>query len=77
MKTGKMKGILLILAAALVFSSVPAMAVTHVTIGTASVGGMNYPLGIAMATIWNGNVKDVKAVAIATGGSVNNIDMLR
>lgn len=81
-RIGKMKGISLLLAAALIlclsFGTVPAMAkTTHVTVGTASVGGMNYPLGIAMATLWNSNIKDVKAVAIATGGSVNNIDMLR
>ena len=81
-RIGKMKGISMLLAAALIlclsFGTVPAMAKTiHVTVGTASVGGMNYPLGIAMATLWNSNIKDVKAVAIATGGSVNNIDMLR
>jgi len=72
----------MIFAAALIlclsFGTVPAMAKTiHVTVGTASVGGMNYPLGIAMATLWNSNIKDVKAVAIATGGAVQNIDMLR
>ncbi len=81
-KLGKLKTISLFIAAALVlcisFGTLPAMAkTTHITIGTASVGGMNYPLGIAMATIWNGNIKDMKAVAIASGGSVNNIDMLR
>ncbi len=54
-----------------------AFAVTHITMGTAGVGGMNYPVGIAMAKIWNADIKDMKAVAIATAGAVQNIDMLR
>ena len=54
-----------------------AMAVTHITMGTAGVGGMNYPVGMAMAKIWNNAIKDMKAVAIATAGAVQNIDMIR
>lgn len=82
MKLGKFRGIALVIAMAVVLGmsmgTVPAQAkTTHITIGTASVGGMNYPVGISMATIWNGNIDGVKAVAIASGGSVNNIDMLR
>ena len=49
----------------------------HITIGTASIGGMNYPIGMGLAKILNDNVQGVKAVAIATGGSPNNIDLLR
>lgn len=49
----------------------------HITIGTASIGGTNYPTGIAMAKIWNAHVPNVKAVAIATAGGIQNIDMLR
>ncbi|KAF0194544.1 MAG: TRAP transporter solute receptor TAXI family [Bacillota bacterium] len=49
----------------------------HITMGTAGVGGTNYPLGIAMASLWNANIPGVKAVAIATAGSPNNIDLLR
>ncbi|MCL1940455.1 MAG: TAXI family TRAP transporter solute-binding subunit [Synergistaceae bacterium] len=49
----------------------------HITMGTAGVGGMNYPVGMAMAKIWNAEIKDMKAVAIATAGAVQNIDMLR
>lgn len=48
-----------------------------ITIGTASIGGTNYPTGIAMAKIWNEHVPNVKAVAIATAGGIQNIDMLR
>lgn len=49
----------------------------HLTMGTASVGGMNYPLGMEMCKIWNASIPNVKAVAIATAGAVQNIDMLR
>lgn len=49
----------------------------HMTIGTAGVGGMNYPIGMALAQIWNANVPGVKAVAIATNGAPHNIDLLR
>lgn len=81
-KLGKLKIVALALVVALALGmslgTMPAQAeTTYITIGTASVGGMNYPLGIAMATIWNSNIENMKAVAIATGGSVNNIDMLR
>jgi uncharacterized protein len=48
-----------------------------ITMGTAGVGGMNYPTGIAMASLWNANIPGMKAVAIATGGSPHNIDLLR
>lgn len=51
--------------------------VQYITIGTASVGGMNYPIGMALAKIWNANVPGVKAVAIATNGAPHNIDLLR
>lgn len=48
-----------------------------ITMGTAGVGGMNYPTGIAMCSIWNSEIPGMKAVAIATGGSPHNIDLLR
>lgn len=48
----------------------------HITIGTASVGGTFYPLGVTAARIWNDKVPGVKAVAIATAGSPQNIQML-
>jgi len=51
--------------------------VQYITIGTAGVGGMNYPVGLAMAKIWNEKVPGVKAVAIATNGSPHNIELLR
>lgn len=48
-----------------------------ITMGTAGVGGMNYPTGIAMSSVWNSEIPGMKAVAIATGGSPHNIDLLR
>jgi TRAP transporter TAXI family solute receptor len=50
---------------------------TYITMGTAGVGGMNYPVGMAMAKVWNAEIPNMKAVAIATAGAVQNIDMLR
>ena len=70
----------LIVAAGILFTFLfagAAFAVTHITMGTAGVGGMNYPVGMAMAKVWNANIKDIKAVAIATAGAVQNIDMIR
>ena len=51
--------------------------IRHITMGTAGVGGSNYPTGIAMSALWNANIPGIKAVAIATGGSPHNIDLLR
>lgn len=51
----------------------------HMTIGTASIGGTNYPVGVALGKIWTNYIEDadIRAVAIATGGSPNNIELLR
>ena len=51
--------------------------ILQLTMGTAGVSGSNYPIGIAMCSLWNQNVPGIKAVAIATGGSPHNIDLLR
>jgi hypothetical protein len=51
--------------------------VKHLTMGTAGVSGTNYPTGIAMCQLWNQNIPNIKAVAIATNGSPHNIDLLR
>jgi len=49
----------------------------YLTIGTASAGGSFYPIGIKLAEILNKSIPNVKAVAIATAGSPQNIDMMR
>ncbi len=51
--------------------------IKQMSMGTAGVSGSNYPTGIAMAQVWNQNIANIKVVAIATGGSPNNIDLLR
>lgn len=51
--------------------------ILQLTMGTAGVSGTNYPTGIAMASLWNQNIPGIKVVAIATGGSPHNIDLLR
>jgi TRAP transporter TAXI family solute receptor len=48
----------------------------HITIGTASVGGAFYPIGMQLAKIWNDNVPGVKAVAQATAGSPQNVELM-
>ncbi len=51
--------------------------IKQMSMGTAGVSGSNYPTGIAMSQVWNQNIANIKVVAIATGGSANNIDLLR
>ncbi len=63
----------LVLAGSMAFAA----PIKHLTMGTAGVSGNNYPTGIAMCQLWNQNIKDIKAVAIATNGSPHNIDLLR
>lgn len=49
----------------------------HLTIGTASVGGAWYPIGMQLAKLWNDKVPGAKAVPQATAGSPQNIELLR
>ncbi len=53
-----------------------ASAVTFVNIATGSTGGSYYPLGAAMAKIWNDNIDDIKASVQSTGGTVHNIQLM-
>jgi len=53
-----------------------ASAVTFVNIATGSTGGSYYPLGAAMAKIWNDNIDGIKASAQSTGGTVHNIQLM-
>ena len=47
-----------------------------VTIGTGGTAGTYYPLGGAMAEIWNKNIAKMNATAQATGASAANINLL-
>jgi uncharacterized protein len=48
-----------------------------VTIATGGTAGTYFPLGGALAEIWNKNIKGVNANAAATGASAANIAMLK
>lgn len=70
--------IILMVSSSLVGCSKPKVEETvYITIGTAGVGGSFYPIGIRLSEIWNKAIPNVKAVAIATAGSPQNIDMMR
>ncbi len=51
--------------------------VQNVNIGTATTSGAYYPIGNALAKIWNDKVPGVKASAQATDGSAQNITLLQ
>lgn len=48
-----------------------------VNLATGGTGGTYYPLGGAMAEIWNKNIPGMNATAQSTGASVANINMLK
>jgi TRAP transporter TAXI family solute receptor len=47
-----------------------------ITIGTGGTAGTYYPLGGAMADIWNKNIARMNATAQSTGASAANINLL-
>lgn len=49
---------------------------TFVNMGTASVSGIYYPVGAAMCKIWNDNIPGIKANVQATGGTVQNLQLI-
>jgi hypothetical protein len=53
-----------------------ALGATFVNIGTGTTGGTYYPVGAAMAKIWNTAIPGLKASAQSTGGTVNNIQLM-
>jgi uncharacterized protein len=66
-------GILILLAAVLLFAGAGKVFLNIATGGTA---GTYFPLGGAMAEIINKNVADVNATAVTTGASVANVNMM-
>lgn len=48
-----------------------------ITIGTGGTAGTYYPLGGAMAEIWNKNIAKMNATAQATGASAANVTLLK
>ncbi len=67
----------LLVSALLVSFIIPVLAATFLTIGTGGTAGVYYPLGAAMADIWNKNIKGMNASVQSTGASVANINLLR
>ncbi len=47
-----------------------------ISIGTASPAGAYYPLGVAMAEIWNKNISGIRFSSQETGGSVANLNLI-
>ncbi|MGB9812203.1 MAG: TAXI family TRAP transporter solute-binding subunit [Thermovenabulum sp.] len=48
-----------------------------ITIATGGTAGTYFPLGGALADIWNKNIKGVNATAQSTGASVANVNLLK
>lgn len=69
--------LLLGLSATLAVQPASAADTKFLTIGTASAGGGFYPLGVAMAEVYNQEIEGVKAIAQETKGSVANMFLLR
>ncbi|MDO5562997.1 MAG: TAXI family TRAP transporter solute-binding subunit [Synergistaceae bacterium] len=53
-----------------------AFAATFINIGTGTTGGTYYPVGAAMAKVWNANITGMKANAQSTGGTAQNLALL-
>lgn len=56
--------------------ALPAGAATFINIGTGTTGGTYYPVGAAMAKVWNSSIKDMRANAQSTGGTAQNLSLL-
>jgi hypothetical protein len=48
-----------------------------INIATGGTAGTYYPLGAALAEIWNSNIKGANATAQSTGASVANVNLLK
>lgn len=72
-------GVLMLAGSCLAFSgaAMASSAPKFVSIGTASPAGAYYPLGVAMAKIWNGAIPGIHFNATQTGGSVANLNELK
>ncbi|MDR1884684.1 MAG: TAXI family TRAP transporter solute-binding subunit [Synergistaceae bacterium] len=67
--------VLLSIAMISIFSAA-AGAATFINIGTGSTGGTYYPVGSAMASIWNRVIPDMRAASQSTGGTAQNLQLL-
>jgi len=74
----KQKGIVisLVLVAALLFATEGFAAKANLLFATGGVSGTFYPLGGAIAQVWNKKIPDLNVTVQATGASVENIRLL-
>lgn len=63
-------------AAALFAGAASSEAATFVNIATGSIGGTYYPVGAAMAKVWNDTIPEMRANAQSTGGTAQNLSLL-
>ncbi|MCF0248525.1 MAG: TAXI family TRAP transporter solute-binding subunit [Synergistes sp.] len=63
-------------AAVLALFAVSASAATFINIATGTTGGTYYPVGAAMAKVWNSSISGMKANAQSTGGTAQNISLI-
>lgn len=54
-----------------------AQEVKYLYIATGTIGGSYYPLGQQLAEIWNSNIPNIHVIPKVTGGTVNNLELLR
>lgn len=54
-----------------------AQEVKYLYIATGTIGGSYYPLGQKLAEIWNFNIPNIHVIAKTTGGTVNNLELMR
>ncbi|MCA1949611.1 MAG: TAXI family TRAP transporter solute-binding subunit [Treponema sp.] len=66
-----------VLAGLVLLSGVAFAQQKFIAIGTGGAAGTYYPLGGAMAEIWNSSIKGMNATAQTTGASIANINLLR
>lgn len=60
----------------LILAPAAAFAATFINLGTGTTGGTYYPVGAAMAKVWNTSIKDMRANAQSTGGTAQNLALL-
>ena len=64
------------IAASALFAGAQAQAQQFVSILTGGTGGVYYPIGVSLATIYSKNISGMQATAQATKGSVENLQRL-
>lgn len=51
--------------------------IQSINIVTATTGGVYYPLGIAIAQLFNQNISGIKAISVATAGTAKNVQLMQ